>query len=148
MKEPTIRGYHAVWSRDLYQVATSLEAMGDHPGAHRALDYLFNKQQKADGSWPQNSWVDARPIGGAMQMDEVALPLVLAYQLDRTDREAWLKHIKPAADFILRHGPATAQERWEEKSGYSPATIAAESPGWFALLRSRGSTVTRKNAPI
>ena len=39
------------------------------------------------------------------------------------------KHIKPAADFILRHGPATGQERWEEKSGYSPSTIAAEIAG-------------------
>jgi glucoamylase len=62
-------------------------------------------------------------------MDEVALPLVLAYQLGRTDSVAWRKHIKPAADFILRHGPATTQERWEEKSGYSPATIAAEIAG-------------------
>ena len=47
------------------------------------------------------------PIGGGLQMDQVALPLVLAYQLRRTDRHTWLKHIKPAADFILRKGPAT-----------------------------------------
>ena len=127
--EPTISGYHAVWSRDLYEVATALDALGDRAGAKRALNYLFDVQQKPDGSFPQNSWVDGRPIGGALQMDEVALPLVLAYQLGRTDRSTWLKHIKPAADFILRHGPATGQERWEEKSGYSPSTIAAEIAG-------------------
>ena len=76
--EPTISGYHAVWSRDLYEVATALLAMGDRAGANRALDYLFKIQQKADGSFPQNSRVDGRPIGGALQMDEVAFPIVLA----------------------------------------------------------------------
>ena len=85
--EPTISGYHAVWSRDLYQVATAFLAMGDRASANRALDYLFKVQQKPDGSFPQNSWVDGRPIGGGLQMDQVALPLVLAYQLQRTDRE-------------------------------------------------------------
>jgi len=76
--EPTISGYHAVWSRDLYQVATALYAMGDRPGANRALDYLFNIQQQPNGSFPQNSWLDGRPIGGGLQMDQVALPLILA----------------------------------------------------------------------
>ncbi len=127
--EPTISGYHAVWSRDLYQVATALHAMGDRAAANRALDYLFNIQQKSDGSLPQNSWVDGRPIGGGLQMDEIAFPLVLAYQFGRTDRNTWLQHIKPAADFIVRNGPATGQDRWEEKPGYSPATIAAEIDG-------------------
>jgi glucoamylase len=127
--EPSISGYHAVWARDLYQVATAFLTMGDRASANRALDYLFNVQQKTDGSFPQNSWVDGRPIGGGLQLDQVALPLVLAYQLQRTDRTSWLKHIKPAADFIVRSGPATDQERWEEKAGYSPATIAAEIAG-------------------
>ena len=133
--EPTVSGYHAVWSRDLYQVATAFLALGDPASANRALDYLFKVQQKPDGSFPQNSWVDGRPIGGGLQMDQVALPLVLAYQLQRTDRKAWLKHIKPAADFILRKGPGTEQERWEEKPGYSPSTIAAEIAGLVCAAR-------------
>ena len=133
--EPTISGYHAVWSRDLYQVATAFLAMGDRASANRALDYLFKVQQKPDGSFPQNSWVDGRPIGGGLQMDQVALPIVLAYQLRRTDRTTWLKHVKPAADFILQKGPATGQERWEEKPGYSPATIAAEIAGLVCAAR-------------
>src|SRR5262249_36387264 len=98
-------------------------------GANRLLDYLFNVQQKPDGSFPQNSWVDGRPIGNGLQMDQVAWPLVLAYQLKRNDRRRWLKHIKPAADFIVAHGPRTDQDRWEEKPGYSPATIAAQIAG-------------------
>lgn len=127
--ETSNSGYHAVWSRDLYQVATAFLAMGDRATALRALDYLFNTQQKPDGSFPQNSWLDGRPIGGAVQMDEVAFPLILAYQLRKTDRTTWLRHIKPAADYLLEKGPATQQERWEEEAGFSPATIAAEISG-------------------
>jgi glucoamylase len=127
--EPTVSGYHAVWSRDLYQVATALDAIGDRAAANRALDYLFQVQQKPDGSFPQNTWVDGQPIGGGLQMDQIAFPLVLAYQFGRTDRNTWLRHIKPAADFIIKHGPATGQDRWEEKPGLSPATIAAEIAG-------------------
>ena len=127
--EPTISGYHAVWARDLYHVATAFLAMRDRVTANRLLDYLFRVQQKRDGSFPQNSWVDGRPIGRGIQMDQVGLPLVLAYQLGRSDRQTWLKHIKPAADFIVRRGPRTDQDRWEEKPGYSPSSIAAQIAG-------------------
>lgn len=126
---PDATGYHAVWSRDLYHVATAFDAIGDRVTANRLLEYLFRVQQKTDGSFPQNAFVDGRPIGGGLQMDQVALPLVLAYQLDRKDRQSWLTHIKPAADFIVRNGPRTDQDRWEERPGYSPATIAAQIAG-------------------
>ena len=127
--ESTISGYHAVWARDLYHVATALHAIGDRAGSNRALNYLFAIQQRPDGSFPQNSRVDGKPIGEGLQMDQVALPIILAYQLGRTDEITWRKHLKPAADFILRKGPVTGQDRWEEESGYSPATIAAEIAG-------------------
>ncbi|HLL14368.1 MAG TPA: glucan 1,4-alpha-glucosidase [Pyrinomonadaceae bacterium] len=127
--EPNVGGYHLVWSRDLYQVATAFHALGDKAGADRALNYLFKVQQKADGSFPQNSWLDGRPFWGSLQMDEVAYPLILAYTLGRTDNETWTKHVRPAADFLVKHGPHTPQERWEEKAGYSPSTIAAEIAG-------------------
>lgn len=127
--DPNPSGYHAIWSRDLYHVATAFEVMGDRATANRLLDYLFHVQQQLDGSFPQNSWVDGRPIGSGLQMDQVALPLVLAYQLKRSDRQSWFKHIKPAADFIVRNGPRTDQDRWEEQSGYSPSTIAAQIAG-------------------
>jgi len=127
--EATISGYHAVWSRDLYHVATAFMALGDRVTANRLLDYLFRVQQKPDGSFPRNTWVDGRVIGDGLQMDQVALPLVLAYQLRRTDRATWQIHVKPAADLIVKRGPQTDQDRWEEKSGYFPATVAAEIAG-------------------
>ncbi|WP_305785405.1 glycoside hydrolase family 15 protein [Symbioplanes lichenis] len=122
--------YHLVWSRDLYQVATGLVAAGDVAGAKRALDYLFQVQQAADGSFPQNSKVDGTPFWGGLQLDEVALPIVLAHQLGRTDGTTW-DHIRAAADFLVGYeqAPWSPQERWENQSGWSPGTIAAEIAG-------------------
>ena len=120
--------YHAVWSRDLYQIATGLLAVGDTAAAGRALDYLWNVQQRSDGSFPQNSRLDGTPVFGDLQMDEVSFPIVLAYQLGRTGAADW-DHVKRSADYIVGHGPSTPQERWENIGGYSPATIAAEIAG-------------------
>ncbi|MER3431193.1 MAG: glucoamylase [Blastocatellia bacterium] len=122
-------GYHLIWARDLYHVFTAFLAIGDRPAAERALNFLLEIQQKSDGSFPQNSWLDGRPGWGSLQMDEVGYPLVMAWQISRFDHKTYRKHIKPAADFIVRNGPATPQERWEEESGYSPSTIAAEIAG-------------------
>ena len=127
--ENNIGGYHLIWSRDLYQVATAFMALGDKDAAVRALDFLFNVQQKPDGSFPQNSYLDGKPFWGSLQLDEVAFPLILAYQLGRDDKKTWENHVKKAADFIVKNGPATPQERWEEEGGYSPSTIAAEIAG-------------------
>ncbi len=120
--------YHAVWSRDLYQIATGLLAIGDDAAANRALDFLWTVQQRADGSFPQNSRLDGTPVFGDLQMDEVAFPIVLAHQLGRTGAADWA-HVKKSADYVVAHGPRTPQERWENATGYSPATIAAEIAG-------------------
>jgi glucoamylase len=126
--------YHLVWSRDLYQIATALIAAGDTAGANRALQYLFTVQQKPDGSFPQNSRVDGTPVWTGLQLDEVAFPIVLAYQLRRTDPATW-SHVERAADFLIgfsqdsNRAPWSPQDRWENQSGYSPATIASEIAG-------------------
>ncbi|HEX4692492.1 MAG TPA: glycoside hydrolase family 15 protein [Solirubrobacteraceae bacterium] len=119
--------YHLVWSRDLYQVASAQAAAGDTAGAGRALDYLWTRQQKSDGCFPQNSNVDGTPHWPNLQLDEVADPIILANQLGRSDAVTW-QHVESAAGCILAHGP-TSQERWENAEGYSPATIAAEIAG-------------------
>jgi glucoamylase len=132
--------YHLVWSRDLYQIATGLIAAGDRAGAGRALDFLFGVQQKPDGSFPQNSQVDGVPVWGGLQLDEVALPIVLAYQLGRAD--TW-QRVRRAADFLVGYpgAPFTPQERWENQSGYSPNTIATAIAGLVcaaSMARSQG----------
>ena len=134
--------YHLVWSRDLYQIATALIAAGDRRGANRAVNYLFFRQQKPDGSFPQNSTVDGKEHWTNLQLDEVALPIVLAWQLHRTGATLYQNHIKKAADFIVDYpgAPFTPQERWENQSGYSPGTIAAEIAGLVCA-----ADIARKN---
>lgn len=121
--------YHLVWSRDLYQAATTLLAAGDREGAERAVRFLFERQQLPDGSFPQNSQVDGTQEWTNTQMDEVSFPLILAWQLGMDDVDVWTGHVKPAADYVVDNGPWTPQERWENQSGYSPGTMAAEIAG-------------------
>jgi glucoamylase len=146
--------YHGVWSRDLYETATALMADGDLNGAGRALDYILNIQEKEDGSCPQNTMVDGTPIFHSIQLDEVSDPIILAYQLGRKDADTWSRHIKPAADFLLRFAPLaehpapyTLEERWEEQSGYSPACIASEVAALVCaadIARANGDTDSAK----
>jgi glucoamylase len=119
-------GYHLVWARDLFKFASSLIAAGDLDSANKAVDYLFNVQMRSDGHFPQNSYVDGTQYWGGTQMDETAMPILLAWKLNRTD--LWPK-IRKAADFLAQNGPYTQQERWEEMAGYSPSTIASEIAG-------------------
>jgi len=65
-------------------------------------------------------------------MDETALPIVF---VDLARREGALEAdgvaalwpmVHRAAGFIVRNGPVTQQDRWEEDPGYSPFTLAVE----------------------
>ena len=131
--------YHAVWSRDLYEIATALIAMGDRAAAGRALSYLFDVQEQPDGSYPQSTRLSGEPVFGGLQMDEVSFPTVLAGQLGRTGGSDW-QHIRRSEDFVIANGPSTPGERWENAAGYSPATIAAEIAGLVV-----GADIARKN---
>jgi glucoamylase len=127
--DTSVSGYHSVWPRDLYEIATALLAAGDRAAAGRALDFMLNSQERADGTLPHNSHVDGKDTElGGLQLDEVADPAILAAQLGRTDAATWAK-IKLSADYVVAHGPWTPQERWEEQAGFSPATIASEIAG-------------------
>jgi glucoamylase len=108
-------------------MATAQIAAGDRAAAGRALDYLWTRQQQPDGCLPQNSNLDGSPHWGGLQLDEVADPILLASQLGRSDADTW-SHVQRAAECILAKGPAT-QERWENATGYSPASIGAEIAG-------------------
>jgi glucoamylase len=121
--------YHDVWSRDQYEIATAMLAAGDRGAADRALTWLFDVQQKPDGSFPQNSGLDGTPKFVSRQMDEVADPLILAWQLGR-DGAGDFEHVRAAAEFLVANGPTSPQERWENAGpGFSPATLAAEIAG-------------------
>lgn len=135
-------GYHLVWERDMYEFASALIVAGDTADPMRAVEWAFNTQQESDGHFPQNSYVNGTPYWNGIQMDEQAFPLILAWKLGLTD-SADFAHVKSAANYIVSHGPSTGQDRWEENSGYSPSTIAAEIAGLVCaadLARVNGDT--------
>jgi glucoamylase len=67
------------------------------------------------------------------EIDEDAYPVLMAWEGGFAgDVRFYRDHVRPAADFIVDHGPAYGVERWEEHPGYSPSTIAAEIAGLVA----------------
>jgi glucoamylase len=124
-------GYHLVWPRDLVETAGGMLAAGAKQEARQILRYLQGIQE-ADGHWPQNCWLDGTPFWNGVQMDECAFPILLA---DLARREGAVPDselaglwsmVKRAAQYIVRDGPVTGQDRWEEDGGYSPFTLAVE----------------------
>ena len=121
-------GYHAVWTRDEYEMATTLLAAGDKTDALAALNYIFSYEVESSGAVKQNSWLNGNAVFGSTQMDEVADPIVLAWQLGATGSSDWT-YVQELANYLVANGPYTLEERWEENAGYSPATMAAEIAG-------------------
>ncbi|HLJ48646.1 MAG TPA: glycoside hydrolase family 15 protein [Bryobacteraceae bacterium] len=123
---PAHAGYHLVWTRDAVNCAGALLAAGDCDTPLRTLTYLAVSQQQ-DGSFAQNFWINGEPNWTGLQLDEVTYPILLARRLHR---EHALLEFNPlpmtwkAIEYIVHRGPITPQERWEQMSGYSPATIA------------------------
>jgi glucoamylase len=131
-------GYHLVWPRDLVETAGGLLAAGAAEEAREVLVYLQSTQEP-DGGWPQNMWLDGTPYWHGVQMDECAFPILLADLLDRKGNPL----PGDAAGFIVREGPVTGQDRWEEDAGFSPFTLAVEIAGLLAAAdtaRRRGET--------
>ncbi|NUZ12739.1 glucan 1,4-alpha-glucosidase [Pseudoalteromonas sp. McH1-7] len=146
-------GYKAVWVRDFYQVAMAFLAMGDEQTALTAFEYLEKVQvtDKTPGNQGDTGWflqkthVDGELEWVGVQLDQTAMPIMLAWKLWQagvlSDEKLvyWYnKMLKPAANFLVEGGlakilwndtqimpPATQQERWEEQNGYSPSTTAA-----------------------
>jgi glucoamylase len=124
-------GYHLVWPRDLVETAGALVAGEAVVDALRVLRYLESTQE-ADGHWAQNLWLDGRPYWGGIQMDETAFPILLLDLLRREagdllgDLHRWWPMVRSAASYIVRNGPVTQQDRWEEDGGYSPFTLSVE----------------------
>jgi glucoamylase len=142
-------GYHLVWVRDLVNSATGLLAAGYDETPLRAQIYRAASQNE-DGGFPQNFRIDGEPYWRGIQLDEVAFPVLLGSHLHR--------EMAPGADdpypllmrgagFLIRQGPATQQDRWEEASGYSPSTLAVTIAALIraaCLVRDRGDAATAR----
>jgi glucoamylase len=119
--------YQLVWPRDLCRIATALLDAGDSDAALRAFRHL-QARQRPDGGWYQNWSLDGTPHWQSTELDQVALPILLAWRLGVAgclDHDPYSTMVRPAAQFLIREGPTTALDRWEDAGGLSPSTLAA-----------------------
>jgi glucan 1,4-alpha-glucosidase len=128
--------YRSVFARDSYETFTGLLADGDLASARQMVEFLFDRTQQPDGSFPRDSELDgsiAPDTYGLYEIDEDAYPLLMAWDARFAgDTSFYEQHLRPDADFIVAHGPAYGEDRWEEHIAYSPSTIAAEIAGLTA----------------
>ena len=131
MSDEDLGGYHLVWTRDMCDSATGLMAAGHTTPPLRALIYLACSQCP-DGGFYQNFWISGEPYWRGVQLDEVSFPIMLAWRLHEAGGldgfDPW-PMVRNAAGYVIEHGPATMQERWEENGGYSPSTLASNIAG-------------------
>ena len=129
--------YREVFGRDLYEAWTGLMLDGDITTARAVTTFLFDQQQLPDGSMPRNSLLNGKlaPDSFGTQLDEASYPIMMADQLGMTDAALYQNHVRPAINYVISHGPAFGVERWEEQSGFSPSTIAAEVAGLVAAAQ-------------
>ncbi len=124
-------GYHLVWPRDLCETASGFLAVGAHAEALRILRYL-QATQEADGHWCQNMWLDGMAYWQGIQLDEVALPVLVvdlalrSGALAKGDLAGFWPMVERACTYLMEHGPVSSQDRWEEDAGCSPFTLSAE----------------------
>lgn len=71
-------------------------------------------------------------------MDQTALPIVLVDKCNKDkamDKDRMYRYwpvIKKAIAYLVKNGPYTQKDRWEEEPGFSPFTLAAEIAGLLA----------------
>jgi glucoamylase len=129
-KGPGRGGYHMVWPRDQGQAAGAMLASGARAEARAALEFLRDAQEE-DGHWPQNMWASGATYWSGIQLGETAMPILLADllhrqgALDDAELDGYWPMVRAAAGYILRAGPATQEERWENARGYNPYTLGA-----------------------
>ena len=143
-------GYHLVWTRDMVQSATALLATGQTATPLRALIWLA-AIQNGDGKFPQNSWINGEAYWSAVQLDEIAAPILLAWRLQCEGASFGLfdptTMIFRAASYLVKQGPVTAQDRWEENAGYSPSTLATVIAGLVCARQNLQNNATKPARP-
>jgi glucoamylase len=144
--------YREVFARDSYETFTGLLADGDTESARAMVSFLFDRTQQPDGSFPRDSLINgavAPDTFGLFEIDEDAYPVLMAWEGGFAgDVRFYRNHVRPAADFIVDHGPAYGVERWEEHPGYSPSTIAAEIAGLVAASHLAGAAGDQARAAL
>src|SRR5580692_3823183 len=101
------------------------------PTRFECFDILNQRKRQTDIGLRICGWM-------GLQMDEAAFPILLVDCLRRNcpstlgGLKRWWTLVRRAAGFLVRNGPVTQQDRWEEDAGYSPFTLAVEISGLLA----------------
>jgi glucoamylase len=122
----TLGGYHLVWPRDATLTAFALLAANQLLETRHILAHLI-ATQTPDGHWPQNYFPSGEPFWTGTQLDEAAFPVLLAAKLrELGDPElpGTAQMVRAAVGFVVRTGPFSEQDRWEENPGVSAFTLA------------------------
>jgi glucoamylase len=122
----TLGGYHLVWPRDATLTAFALLAANQRNEARHILAHL-TATQALDGRWAQNYFPSGEEFWTGVQLDEAAFPVLLAAKLrELGDPElpGTAQMVRAAIGFVVRTGPYSQQDRWEENPGVSPFTLA------------------------
>jgi glucoamylase len=118
--------YHFVWARDSVESALGMVAVEHYREARQLVAYLIATQQE-DGHWTQNFYPSGEPHWPAVQLDQTSFPLLLVAKLQELG-ELGECHVndmaRRAIAFLLRAGPVTPQDRWEENEGISVFTLS------------------------
>src|SRR3981081_4100378 len=108
--------YHLVWPRDLCRIATALLDAGDPAAALRAFRHLQSRQ-RADGAGFQDWFIDGAPPRTSAQLDQVALPILLAWRLGVAgclDHDPYPVMVRPPPQFLIPEGPITQLYPWQD----------------------------------
>ncbi|HLI36056.1 MAG TPA: glycoside hydrolase family 15 protein [Streptosporangiaceae bacterium] len=127
--------YRVIFARDFYETFTGFLADGDMATARAQVRFIFAHVQLPDGSFPRDSLVNGAVASDnyVLEPDEQAFPAIMAWEAGLGgDHSLYVNHIRPEADYLVAHGPAYGDERWEDQAGYSPSTIATEIAGLVA----------------
>jgi glucoamylase len=122
----TLGGYHLVWPRDATLTAFALLAANRVPEARHILAHLAATQAR-NGHWPQNYFPSGQPFWTGTQLDEAAFPVLLAAKLREVgdpELPGTAQMVRAAIGFVVRTGPYSEQDRWEENPGVSAFTVA------------------------
>lgn len=133
-------GYHLVWPRDLVLSSGGFLELEAKDDVLRILNYLMATQEE-EGRWSQNMWLEGVPFWKGVQMDQVALAILLvntSFQQQFLDKERLKRYwfiVRKAISYLIKNGPSTQQGRWEEESGYTLFTLSAEIAALLAGAR-------------
>jgi hypothetical protein len=113
----------------MVDIAMGKLASGDAHTARSALFYLACTQN-ADGGWSQNMWLDGTPHWSSIQMDAIALPILLA---DKMRRENALDGYNPRGSFTAPCAFFSAMARSPSRIDGRPRPATLRTP-WLPRL--------------